>query len=74
VSAFDPAAWMQEYEALGGWYVVDAEQHVTMGWSLEGDGLRVAQDLQHLFMEAKRTPEHRSTLIEHILSRQRIPA
>ncbi|MGE3745384.1 MAG: hypothetical protein AB7G25_06690 [Sphingomonadaceae bacterium] len=73
MSGFDPAAWLQEYEELGGWYIVDAEGHVAMGWTLEGDGNNPLE-LQRLFMEAKRTPEHRSALIAHILARQRIPA
>ena len=74
MSAFDPTAWLEQYVALGGWYVVDGEQRVTMGWSLEGDGLTVARELQSLFMEAKGNPEHSAALIAHILSRQRIPA
>jgi hypothetical protein len=35
---FDPVVWLQEYEALRGWYIIDADGHVAMGWTLEGSG------------------------------------
>lgn len=73
MTTFDPAAWLEAYEALGGWYVVNADQRVMMGWSLEGD-VHASKELQRLLMETKSAPEHRSALIEHILSRQHVPA
>lgn len=71
-ASFNPQAWLEAFEAVGGWYLVGTDHRVSIGWMLgdTGDG----EKARLLFKEIQHNDQRAAMLKEHVLARQRIPA
>jgi hypothetical protein len=51
---FDPAAWLRDFEAVRGWYVVSPEGRLVTGWLIAGqsdEALTRARRLWHVMAD-----------------------
>jgi len=71
---FNPAAWLQAFVTAGGHYVVNADNRIAVGWSL--DGLTAGEQIhaEQLFTEVRGDAHKAAAVREHLIARQRIPA
>ena len=74
MSAFNPQAWLEAFEAVGGWYIVDCDQRLCVGWALEGFSFPEHLEAIRLFKEVQTDQDKGLLLKAHLLARQRIPA
>ena len=72
--AFDPAAWLQAFEAVGGWYVVTEDDRISMGWMVYRRSEEEQDEARRLFREIEHIDERWMAIKAIVLSRQRIPA
>jgi hypothetical protein len=74
MTAFDPAAWLQAFEAVGGWYVVTSDDRINVGWMIENRTDDEHVEARRLFKEIEYIDDRWMALKALVLSRQRIPA
>lgn len=67
MSAFNPQAWLEAFEAASGWYLVGTDRRVSIGWMLgdrhDGETARAP------FKEIQHFDERRAILKDHVLTR-----
>jgi len=67
--AFDPAAWLAEFERNGGWWVPRPEARPGLGRALEGYTEDQTMTCCRMFKDVTTDPDKRTALREHLAAR-----
>jgi len=68
VSHFDPAAWLDSFKAVGGWWIVTPDGHMSIGWHLDGFTSDQNEQACNLWRQFGRRTDWRSAISSHILA------
>jgi hypothetical protein len=71
MSAFDPGAWLASFEAVGGWYVVNERDNITLGWRVFGVNEAAQIEARKLYNEIRHDPDRWASVHAFILDRCR---
>ena len=74
MSAFNPEAWLKAFVDVGGWFAVDSDDRISLGWFVYGHTEEEQDEARRLFREVENMAEARSMIREHLVATQRIPA
>lgn len=64
---FDAAAWLAEFEVVGGWYVITGDDNVNVGWRVFGEDAAAQLRARELYREIEHDDVRRAQLKAHIL-------
>lgn len=69
--AFDPGAWLEAFEAVGGWYVITDNANVNVGWRVFGSDDAAQIKARALYTEIAHNPERQRRVQDFILESSR---
>ena len=67
--AFDAATWLSQFAAVGGWWLVGADERISLGWMIEGYSIAENAAAAALWSEAKADPDKVTAIRDHLRSR-----
>lgn len=73
-AAFDPAAWLEAFEAVGGWFSITVDDRISLGWFVYGRSEEEQDEARRLFREIQHIDARWMAVKEYARCRHRVPA
>ena len=73
-AAFNPTEWLAAFEAVGGWFAVDVDERISLGWFVYGRTEQEQDEARRLYREIEHIDERWMAVKAHVCSSRRVPA
>jgi len=65
---FDPVEWLARFKAVSGWWLIGADDKLTVGWHLMDSPSDQAMQAREIYREIEKDPARRAAVQESILA------